>query len=192
MSNIIMPGDPEFSQAPEVGKLQEPPALPNQLLEAAFTEVVQDAQAAVQVAEEGSEVHGPTTPSEPPFQSKSWYRKNAVPGYKMHGPARQRSFTHNFPEARKATLKEDLPRSWEKTCYRKFKAGDEITITGTTFYPGIGALYAFTEGMRGSYGLREDQILFLEEVVALEESSEPVVDILSSPIVEVDTSNTGE
>jgi hypothetical protein len=140
--------------------------LPDEVLEAAFQEAVQEVKEKLEVAQEAP----PEAPTPgPPTAS-----------YRFHRPARQKSFSIPVPKAIDATLLEDLPRRWERQCYvgdveyvsvegsefkmrvRRpgFKKGEHITLDSMTFYPGIGALYGFAEGKRGSFAVRPDQVSF--------------------------------
>lgn len=168
--SIIMPGDKDFhgpvSHDHEYDP-QEAPKLPSEVLEAAFSEVVDEVKANLEAKPE--EVPGEKKEPDPPKAS-----------YKFHRPARQKSFKVPMPQHMTVTLTEDLPRSWEKKCHvggidyvavpghefkeriRKpgFKTGEKITLTEMYFYPGVGALYAFTEGNRAGLAVRQDQFVF--------------------------------
>ena len=160
MNKIIVPGDPEFD--PKFVPPAEAPKLPDEVLEAAFTEVVKEVQAAIVQGEDPGDAVPPPSPSpEEPFQNRSWYRKGAMPGFKMHRPAQNKSFDLPMQHVQEAELTEDLPRSWEKKCHISLRKGDKVTLISMTYYPGAGILYGFQEGSRGGYGLRQDQINFL-------------------------------
>lgn len=103
-----------------------------------------------------------------------------MPSYKYHRPAQKKYADIPVPNPIDAILLEDLPIAWERKCYvggieyvtvtgqsfkdrvRRpgFKKGDHITLINLTFYPGIGALYGFREGLRGGFAVRSDQVSF--------------------------------
>lgn len=81
--------------------------------------------------------------------------------YKFHKPTQKKNI--DIPigkagETKDAVLLEDLPRKWERVCYQRFRKDMHITLTGMTYFPNIGVLYAFEEGKRGSYTVRPDQV----------------------------------
>lgn len=151
---IILPGDAGWSGplAAEVGKT-EVPKLPNEVLEAAFTEVVGEVQEALTVQAEDistpDTVPAATEPVPPPG-----------PSYKFHRPAQKKMIDVPVPKPIEATLLADLPRRWERVCYQQFRKDGKITLTGMVFVPGLGAMYEFAEGKRGSYCVRPDQVSF--------------------------------
>jgi len=178
MNKIIKPGDPEWD--PKFSPVPQAPKLPDEVLEAAFQEAVQEVKEKLEVAQEAP-TEAPTPG--PPKAS-----------YKFHSPARQKSFPIPVPKAIEATLLEDLPRRWERQCYvggveyvsvegretkmrvRRpgFKTGDHITLDSATFFPGIGVMYGFQEGKRGSFCVRPDQVHF--ELPAVADTSIPVAE----------------
>lgn len=103
-----------------------------------------------------------------------------TPSYKYHRPAQKKYVDIPVPNPIDAILLEDLPVAWERKCYvggieyvtvigqdfkdrvrqPGFKKGDHITLINLTFYPGIGALYGFREGLRGGFAVRSDQVSF--------------------------------
>ena len=182
--HIILPGDPLWDKprADEVATASVP-KLPNELLEAAFTEVVGEVKEAIEAKPE--EVPASVTPAAAP--------PGPQPSYKYHQPARQRFIDVPVPRPIEAVLLENLPKAWERKCYvggfdyvavegqtykkhiRRpgFRKGDSITLTGMTFVPGSGAMYAFKEGSRGGFCVRPDQVSFsLPAVVETAQSSQ--------------------
>lgn len=187
MNKIIKPGDPEWD--PKFSPVPQAPKLPDAVLEAAFHEAVQEVQ---DMISEGGPVSPPEVAQEAPVEAPT-------PGpppvsYKFHRPARQRSFPIPVPKVIDATLLEDLPRRMERQCYvgdieyvsvegretkmrvRRpgFKKGDHITLDSATFYPGIGVMYGFQEGSRGSLCVRPDQVHF--ELPAVADTPIPVAE----------------
>jgi|SRR5665213_882105 len=115
----------------------------------------------------GSEqqVNRPPSPTEPsPF--------------KFHRPAQKKSVDIPVGKPLDAVLLENLPKRWERECYRQFRKDDHITLIGMTFFPGIGALYEFEEGKRGSFCVRPDQ-------VSISDTEVPQVESVVSEHVEV-------
>ena len=169
MNKIIKPGDPEWD--PKFSPVPQAPKLPDEVLEAAFQEAVKEVKEKLEVAQAPAEAPTPGPPKA---------------SYKFHSPARQKSFPIPVPKAIEATLLEDLPRRWERQCYvgdveyvsvegretkmrvRRpgFKKGDHITLDSATFFPGIGVMYGFHEGKRGSFCVRPDQVHFELSTVA--------------------------
>lgn len=185
MGKIITPGDPGWTQPAGIPKQPEVPKLPDELIEKVFSEVVSDVQekiAAGEMVSEGGPVEQEAKPEEPVvaaapmkpdrFPSLRGRRAPGGPGFKYHRPAQQKSFTMKMPKPVTATLLEDLPRGWEKVCYvgdmnwktrtrnPGFRKGDVITLMEMVFTPGVGAMYAFAEGGRGSFCVRPDQVIF--------------------------------
>ena len=81
--------------------------------------------------------------------------------YKFHKPAQKKSIDvpiGKYGETKDAILLVDLPRKWERICYQKLRKDMHITLTGMTYFPNIGVLYAFHEGKRGSFTVRPDQV----------------------------------
>lgn len=178
---IILPGDPGWDSARAAEVAPPPEKLPNAVLEAAFSEVVNDVQDLVL---EGKEI----LPSPEPVlvEPKSAVASvvQAIPpgpqpkiSYKYHKPAQQESHDVKSPQPIKALLLEDLPRSWERKCYvgkvtykdgkrvggMAFRRGCVITITGYTLFPGIGNLYWFEEGACIGACVRQEQFQMLQE-----------------------------
>lgn len=159
MSNIILPGDSEWS-GPQA-EIPETPKLPDEVLEAAFTEAVADVQN--MIAEGGPVADEPNNLPVAPGDVATEVGKNlpALPNsYRFHNPAQKKSIDIPVPKPIDVELLEDLPRQWEKVCFHKFRKGDHITLTSMTFYPGVGVLYGFSEGTRGGFGVRPDQFSF--------------------------------
>jgi hypothetical protein len=98
--------------------------------------------------------------------------------FRFHSPAQKKSIDIPVPKPLDAILSENLPKRWERECYRQFRKGDHITLTGMTFFPGIGALYEFEEGKRGSFCVRPDQ-------VSISDTAMPPVEPVVSEHVEV-------
>lgn len=59
-------------------------------------------------------------------------------------------------------LEKDLPRSWERVCFKRFRKGDVVTLIGMLHLGGQGC-FLFAEGERGGYVLHPDQIKLPED-----------------------------
>jgi len=169
---IITPGDPGWDQ-PRAHEIATPSKLPDSVLEAAFSEVVQNAQSTLNntgSTESEADSMGSVSmvpPTEDSTMEQASVHQVPPPpvqpniSYKYHNPARQKLFDIAAPQPIQAELLENLPRSWEKVCYTKFRKGMLITITGFTLFPGVGNRYTFAEGSRGGYCVRQEQIKML-------------------------------
>jgi hypothetical protein len=170
---IILPGDAGWDK-PRADEVNPPATkLPDEVLEAAFSEVVSELKAAKEKDATEDKTNDPNSVQFDNETKASSEIQKALPNtkssnpitYKYHKPASKRSYDISAPQAIVVTLLEDLPRAWERNCYTKFRKGDSITITGMTLFPGVGNLYTFAEGSRGSYGVRQDQIQFPEPIL---------------------------
>jgi hypothetical protein len=170
---IILPGDPGWNTPAALDPAPVTPKLPDEVLEAAFSEVVNEVKD--KLATTSEEAPAAATPKEPEPPKAS---------YRFHSPARNKSIPIPMPKPIVVTLTENLPRSWERKCYvggtdylpiegkdykqrvRRpgFRKGEAITLSSMVFYPGIGVLYGFEEGSRGGYAVRQEQIHFPEPV----------------------------
>lgn len=103
--------------------------------------------------------------------------------YRFHRPAQKKTIDIPIPKPIEAKLLEDMPRKWERVCFRRFRKGDHITLTGMTFFPGIGSLYTFSEGSRGSYCVRPDQVSFEAPVANLPEKWGQVPEVENGAVV---------
>lgn len=160
---IIMPGDLGWDQ-PRADEVAPPKKLPDALLEAAFSEVVNDAISGQDMVSEGS----PVVPDEvvpvpvvSPMPVEVPRREQSKISYKYHKPASIKAGEMKMPKPIQAELLEDLSRAWERKCFTSFKKGTIITITGFTWFEGVGNLLMFAEGARGSYCIRPDQVKML-------------------------------
>jgi hypothetical protein len=164
---IVMPGDPKWNKHMDFDKeYQTTPKMPSNVLEAAFTDAVKDAQ---NMIAEGAPVD--QSNSLPVEVDKGTVEQElAVSGssnsYKYPRPAQKKFIEVPIGKPLDAILLENLPRRWERVCFRKFRKGDHITLIGMTYFPGVGALYEFEEGKRGSFGVRPDQVSFPDPEVA--------------------------
>lgn len=146
---IILPGDPGWTR-PQDEPTPYAPKIPSDVLEAAFTEAVTEVKE--KLDEQKAPILDPNAVVIP--------EKKPHDPYRFHNPAQKKSIVIPVPKPMEAELLVNLPRKWEKVCYRKFRKGDKITLTDMLFTPGVGAVYGFTEGSRGGYAVSPDQVRF--------------------------------
>jgi hypothetical protein len=137
MNNIILPGGPGWNQPAVIPQAEpEAPKLPNEVLEAAFSEVVEDVKATI-------DAQSPEVPLPVAEEPKKLGPPNI--SYECHRPQMRRSIPIPMQHPMPAELLEDLPRSWERKSGFSLRAKDAVLITGATFFPGHGLLYDVAE-----------------------------------------------